>query len=119
MPNFYNAPEISIQEVDRKLRAGEKFILLDVREKFELDKAKIDHPNLLVTPFSRLSKEKLDALPERALQKDEEIVVLCHHGIRSALVTTWLRQQGWNRVYSMDGGLAAWAREIDPAVGSY
>ena len=119
MPNFYGAPEISIQEVDRKLQTGEKFILLDVREIFELEKAKINHPNLLIIPFSRLTKEKLNALPAGTLQKNEEIVVICHHGVRSALVTAWLRQQGWNRVFSMDSGLAAYARKINLAIGTY
>lgn len=119
MSNFYGAPEISIYEVNRKLREGERFILLDVREKSELSKARLDHPNLILSPFSQLSAEKLAALPERLLKKDEEIIVICHHGIRSALVTAWLRQHGWNRVFSMEGGLAAYAREIDPSIGSY
>ncbi len=119
MANFYGAPEISIHEVNRRLRRGEEFILLDVREPDELKKASLDHPNVQLTPLSRISREKLDAFPDTVLHKDEEIVVICHHGIRSALVTAWLRQQGWEKVYSMEGGLAAYAREVDPSIGSY
>ncbi len=119
MPNFYSAPEISINEVDHKIKSGEKFILLDVRESEELEKARIIHPNVEFSPLSRINKEKLKALPERALRKDEEIIVICHHGIRSALVTAWIRSEGWAHVYSMNGGLAAYARNIDPSIGTY
>jgi rhodanese-related sulfurtransferase len=119
MPNFYNAPEVSIHEVDRKLRANEKFVLLDVREPAELEKAKLQHPNMVLTPLSELTEKRLDALPQVTRPKDQEIVVICHHGIRSALVTAWLLNEGWQNVYSMAGGLAAWASQIDPTIGSY
>jgi rhodanese-related sulfurtransferase len=119
MLNFYGAPEISVFEVDHKMKAGENFILLDVRESDELKKSRLIHPNVHFSPLSRINREKLKALPERALQRDEEIIVICHHGIRSALVTAWLRNEGWKNVFSMDGGLAAYARHIDPSVGSY
>ncbi|MFN2127787.1 MAG: rhodanese-like domain-containing protein [Anaerolineales bacterium] len=46
-------------------------------------------------------------------------MVICHHGVRSAQLTAWLRSQGWDNIYSMDGGLAAFAREIDPSIGTY
>jgi adenylyltransferase/sulfurtransferase len=119
MPNFYNAPEISIQEVDRKLKANEKFILLDVREPAELEKARLHHPNLILTPLSSITEKKAEALPDSLQRKDQEIIVICHHGIRSALVTTWLLNEGWQKVYSMAGGLAAYASEIDPTIGAY
>ena len=119
MPNFYNAPEISIHEVDRKLKADEKFILLDVREPAELDRARLNHPNLVLTPLSELTQKRQDALPETLKDRTQEIVVICHHGIRSALVTAWLLSIGWQNVYSMAGGLAAYAGEIDPSIGSY
>ncbi len=119
MPNVYNAPEISIQKVNQKLRSGEKFILLDVREPNELEKVRLDHPNLEITPFSRITRHKIEALPDSVRLKDEEIVVICHHGIRSALVTAWLREQGWKNVFSMEGGLAAYARDIDSTIGTY
>ena len=119
MPNFYNAPEISIHEVERKLKADEKFVLLDVREPAELNKAKLSHPNLILTPLSELTEKKLEALPGIVHSKEHEIVVICHHGIRSALVTAWLLNEGWQNVYSMAGGLAAYASEIEPSIGKY
>jgi rhodanese-related sulfurtransferase len=119
MPNFYNAPEISIHEVNRKLKADEKFILLDVREPAELAKARLNHPNIVLTPLSELTQRQLEALPETLEDRQQEIIVICHHGIRSALVTAWLLSKGWINVYSMEGGLAAYAGEIDPSIGSY
>jgi rhodanese-related sulfurtransferase len=68
MPNFYNAPEVSIHEVDRKLRANEKFVLLDVREPAELEKAKLQHPNMVLTPLSELTEKRLDALPQVSMK---------------------------------------------------
>ncbi len=41
------------------------------------------------------------------------------HGVRSAQVVAWLRQQGWTQAVSMAGGIDAWAREVDARVGSY
>jgi rhodanese-related sulfurtransferase len=119
MPNFYLAPEISVYEVNRKIKAGEKFILLDVRELDELNKGRFIHPDVRFSPLSRINLERLKALSERTVRKNEEIIVICHHGIRSALVTAWLRNEGWKNVFSMDGGLAAYARHIDPSIGSY
>jgi rhodanese-related sulfurtransferase len=119
MPNFYGAPEISVFEVDHKMKTGKNFILLDVRESDELKKSRLIHPNVQFSPLSRINRKRLKALPERALRKEEEIVVICHHGIRSALVTAWLRNEGWKNVFSMDGGLAAYARHIDSSIGTY
>jgi len=45
--------------------------------------------------------------------------VLCHHGVRSAQVTGWLAQQGWTNIKSVRGGIDAYARQIDQAVGFY
>jgi rhodanese-related sulfurtransferase len=51
--------------------------------------------------------------------KETEIVVMCHHGVRSAQVVSWLRQQGWTNVWNLSGGIDAYARDVDPAVGFY
>ncbi len=119
MANIYDAPEITVQEVAEKLNSQNSFVLLDVREPRELEYARIDHPAVELAPLSLLSMEQTDALPEAALNKETEIVVVCHHGVRSAEVTAWLRKHGWQNVYSMEGGLAAFASEIDPSIGQY
>ena len=53
------------------------------------------------------------------LDPDEHIVVVCHHGVRSLSVTNWLRQQGFENVQSMRGGIDGWARTVDPKVPLY
>lgn len=119
MPNPYGAPDISVQQVQEKLDAPENFVLLDVREPDEYALARIDHAEVSYLPLSRLAEELLPALPPEAAAQDAEIVVFCHHGTRSAQVVAWLRQQGWTNVWNMDGGIAAWAEQIDPSVGTY
>jgi rhodanese-related sulfurtransferase len=119
MPNPYGAPEITVTEVAEKRENGEDFILMDVREAHELNLANLGE-GITLLPLSQLASSQLDALPaEVANNKDAEIVVLCHTGMRSGQVTAWLLGQGWTNVLSMAGGIDAYARQIDPDVGLY
>jgi rhodanese-related sulfurtransferase len=119
MPNPYGAPEISVQEVYDKQQAGESFLWLDVREANEIDAVRIVDDSIIYLPLSELAAQKLNALPPEVLDKNAEIIVFCHRGSRSAQVVAWLRQQGWTNAVNMDGGIDAWAKEIDPDVGTY
>ena len=112
-------PEINVHFLAAKLKSDEVFVLLDVRELFEEDRAKITDSRLTVMPMSRLSSEGVDALPESARLQNAEIYVMCHHGVRSSDVTRWLVSQGWTNVFSVRGGIDAYAHEIDKTVGFY
>lgn len=118
MPNIYGAPEISVQEV-AELRDGEQaFVLMDVREQMELRLANLG-PDALWIPLSDLAARRENALTEAFDDKEATIVVFCHTGVRSAQVTAWLRQLGWQNALSMAGGIEAYAVQVDPAVGRY
>ena len=117
--NPYGVPGLSVQEVAQKRDNGDSFVLLDVREPNELLYANLGK-GVLLAPLSDLAQQGLEALPEAVLaDKEAEIVVLCHHGSRSAQVTAWLQQQGWTNVLNMDGGIDAYAIAVDPTVGRY
>ena len=117
--SFISVPEIDVNELARKLKSDEAFILLDVREASELDYAMIVDSRLKVVPMSRLAQLGVGALPEEVRQKDAEILVMCHHGIRSAKATEWLLTQGWTNVVSVRGGIDDYAKQIDASVGKY
>ena len=53
------------------------------------------------------------------LDPEQEIVVICHHGMRSARVATYLQQIGFNKVLNLAGGIHAWAREVDANMPTY
>ena len=112
-------PEITVTQLSEKLKSEDVFILLDVREPVELNSAQLTDSRLEVTPLSRLAREGVNALSESAKSKDAVIYVMCHHGNRSAQVTAWLAQQGWKNVVNVRGGIAEYARKIDPSVGFY
>ena len=104
--------EITPEEVKGKLDAGESFTLLDVREPWEFQTARIEDAKLI----------PMGDVPSRAHQEldpENHIVVLCHHGVRSMNVTVWLRQQGFEKVQSMRGGIDAWSRCVDAKVAMY
>lgn len=104
--------EITPAEVKRKLESREHLILLDVREPEECAIARIEGAKLM----------PMGDVPSRAhleLDPDEHIVAVCPHGVRSLSVASWLRQQGFERAQSMQGGIDRWAREIDPKVPLY
>ena len=111
--------EITVAELGKKLKSDEKFILLDVRELSELDRAKITDSRLEVTPMSRMGTEGVAALSESARSQEVPVYVLCHHGNRSMQVTMWLDQQGYKNVINVSGGIDAYARQVDSSVGLY
>jgi rhodanese-related sulfurtransferase len=104
--------EIIPEEVKAKLDDAEAFTLLDVREPWECELASISGAKLM----------PMGDVPTRAhreLDPDDEIVVICHHGVRSMNVTVWLRQQGFEKTRSMRGGIDAWSRRVDQNVPVY
>jgi rhodanese-related sulfurtransferase len=117
---FNGIPETTPQVLAAKLSADSDFILLDVREMWEINLARLDDPRLTILPLSRLARERAAALPPAlTANPDAEVIVICHHGVRSADVTTWLIQQGFRNVASLRGGLDAYAAQVDPRIGVY
>jgi rhodanese-related sulfurtransferase len=117
--NPSSIPEIDVHQLALKLQSDELYVLLDVREAWELDQAMIVDSRLKVVPMSRLAQLGVEAFPEEVRQKDAEILVLCHHGVRSATVTQWMLTQGWKNVLSVRGGIAEYAQRVDGSVGKY
>ena len=119
MPNPFGVPEISVTDLAVRRAQDDAFIWLDVREPHEHAAVGIKDERIVLAPLSQLASQQLDALPEAAKDHDAEIVVMCHHGVRSAQVVAWLSQQGWTNVINLAGGIDAWASEVDPSIGTY
>ncbi len=106
-----DVPAISVHELKRKLDARETIQLIDVREPFEFEIARIDAAKLI--PLGQLP----DHLHE--LKQNGHTIVHCHRGTRSAQAVEMLRRAGFADVYNLEGGIDAWAEEIDPAMQKY
>jgi molybdopterin/thiamine biosynthesis adenylyltransferase/rhodanese-related sulfurtransferase len=104
-------PAISVQELKRKLDARETLELIDVREPFEYEIARIDGAKLI----------PLSDLPDRVseISRNGYAVVHCHTGARSAQAVEFLQKAGFANVANLEGGIAAWSEEIDPTVQKY
>lgn len=91
--------------------ARAKPLVLDVREPWEHEVCAI--------PDSRLLP--MQEVPARwqELPAEADIVVVCHHGMRSLQVAQFLHQSGRTRVYNLSGGIAAWAEQVDPDMPRY
>ena len=101
---------ISAPELKRRLDAGEEPVLLDVREPWEFELARLEGSTLI--PMSTL-EERFSELDPTA-----ETVVICHHGARSAYVTQLLSRSGFESVYNLEGGLDAYS-SVDGLVPRY
>ncbi|MEA3189053.1 MAG: sulfur-carrier protein adenylyltransferase/sulfurtransferase [Chthoniobacter sp.] len=104
-------PTISVTDLKRKLDAKEPFVLVDVREGFEWDIAKIPGAKLI----------PLGELPSRMSELDsaDEIVLHCKTGGRSGRALKLLREAGFAKLWNVEGGITAWADEIDQSVAKY
>lgn len=104
-------PSETVRELHARFQGGsDDFFLLDVRERHELDIARLDHHAHI--PMGEVLF-RLDELP-----KDKTILVLCRSGGRSASVTELLISEGFN-AKNVHGGILAWSDEIDPSVEKY
>lgn len=110
MDRAANYESITPDELKRRLDAGERPELLDVREPWEYELARIEGSKLL----------PMGELPERVseLDPETETVVICHHGSRSAYVTQALQRSGFSRVINLEGGLDAYST-VEPTVPRY
>ena len=104
-------PAISVQELKRRIDAHEPFQLIDVRETFEHEIARIDGAKLI--PLREIGG-RVDEL-----EKNRPIIVHCHSGQRSAAAVRLLKERGLGNVYNLNGGIDAWSEEIDPNVPRY
>ena len=104
--------EITPEALKALRDSGSDVTMLDVREPWEYEAAKIAgsrHSAMTDIP-ARFTQE---------LDPDHHIVVVCHRGVRSMNVTAWLRQQGFEKVQSLQGGIDRWARQVDPSLPVY
>ncbi len=104
-------PSITAEELKRKQDAGERLTLVDVREPHEFPLA--DLPGSVKIPLGTLPRNL------GRLSADDEIVVYCRTGGRSAQAVQFLRQNGFSRASNLEGGLHRWADAIDPAMRKY
>ena len=102
---------ISPKELKASLDKGDKLVLVDVREEWEYSLAKLDGSMLI----------PLGTLPQSLtrLNRDSEIIAICHHGMRSADATNFLLQQGFTNVKNLVGGIDAWSTQVDGTVPRY
>ena len=86
-------------------------VLIDVREPWEFELCRIEGAQLL----------PMGSVPSRMqeLDPDADMVLICHHGMRSMQVGMFLQQQGFSRLRNLSGGIAAWAAQVDPAMPTY
>jgi adenylyltransferase/sulfurtransferase len=103
-------PEMTPTELKRRLDAGEKIIVLDVRERHEAAIATLGGTQIPMGEIPARMNE-LDA--------DAEIVVYCRSGNRSARVVEFLQDSGFEKVWNLKGGIRAWSDEVDPTVQKY
>lgn len=103
--------EISVTDLSRRIAGPDAPVVLDVREPQEIAVARF--PGAVEIP--------MQSVPSRMgeLDRNAEIFVLCHHGMRSAHVADYLAEQGFTRVGNVTGGIDAWALMVDPRVPRY
>lgn len=105
-------PDISVEELSRRLEAGDAPTILDVRLHEELEIAALDGETLHIP---------LHLLPVRLEELDtaREYAVLCHHGNRSWQATHYLRSRGFAGMRNVEGGIDRWSAVVDPGVPRY
>ena len=106
----YGSLEVSVQELKTRLDKGEALFLLDVREQFENEMVHLDAKLI-----------PLNTLPDRLseLDREREIIVYCHSGVRSASAAEYLRSNGFKYAKNLTGGIDEWARKVDPTLPRY
>lgn len=103
--------QLSVIRLKTKLENEEPILLLDVREPDEFHYAHI--PNSVLIPMGEVERRLTE------LDKEQTIVVICHHGFRSQQVALYLNYVGFTEVMNLQGGVDAWAIHCDKTMPRY
>ncbi|MGB0743750.1 MAG: rhodanese-like domain-containing protein [Opitutales bacterium] len=103
--------EISAIQAAKLLETNREAILLDVREHSELKISRIE--GALHIPMGEIPGRA------KALPREHPVIILCHHGMRSANVQQYLEAKGFQNIINLAGGIHAWSLEVDPNVPTY
>ena len=105
--------QITVQELARRLAAGETVMLLDVRQPWEHELARL--PASLLIPLPELEERWTEVHPAPGVLT----VAYCHHGVRSLGAAAFLEANEVGPVASLAGGIDAWSQQIDPGIPRY
>jgi molybdopterin/thiamine biosynthesis adenylyltransferase/rhodanese-related sulfurtransferase len=113
MANENDVPEITPTELKARLDRGDRLTIVDVREPHEWEIGNLAQHGARLIP--------LGEVPERVeeIDPEEEIVLQCRSGARSARALRYLREQGYPRLWNLKGGILAWSDEVDPSIPKY
>lgn len=104
--------QMTVTELKQRLEATARdFILLDVREPWERQICSL--PDAIGIPMGQLPARMDEIDPA------QDIIIVCHHGIRSQQVAYYLQNAGFEKLFNVRGGIDAWAREIDSSMATY
>ena len=115
-PSTDTPKKITPKALADRLAAGEDLFLLDVREREEYDLCHLD--GAVLVPVGMIAAAA--AADRKRIPTDKPVIVYCHHGIRSANVANYLYTQGgYTNLYNLEGGINAWAQQIEPEMATY
>lgn len=103
-----------VQELRQQLKQGRSWFILDVRQPEEYAICNFEEiGETLLLPLNELHVAA-DRVP-----RDKPVAVCCHHGVRSKYAIEYLEQFGFHNLYNLEGGIHAWAREVDNQMPVY
>lgn len=106
--------ELSPRELVVRLRCDNAPCVLDVREPWEQELARLD--GTIDMPMAQVP-DRLDELRDQLGSRD--LIVMCHSGGRSSVIVQFLLQSGFERVFNLQGGIQAWSEQVDQTLPTY
>ena len=112
---------MTVERLQEIIKANEinQYQLVDVREENELDLAKLKIEGVVNLPLSLAGQWTQQIIRGEILDLEKPVLCLCHHGVRSMKMASFLVQNEFESVYNIEGGIAAYAVEVDPSIGFY
>ena len=101
---------ITVQELKAKIDNSEEFQLIDIREEYELALATLNGEHILMGEICK----NLDKI-----RRDIPVIIHCRTGLRGGNVVVFLTDKGYDNLYNLEGGINAWAEQIDTSMKTY
>ena len=106
--------EVTPTDVKQRLDAGERMFLIDVREPYEALQANIAGSELIPMRTVPANLQQIEGMSDNG-----PIIVFCHHGMRSFQACMYLQRLGFAKTHNLQGGIDAWARDVEPGMARY